>query len=109
MSAAGAPLQSQARQYQQIAGKGRELQVLLEVLPAFPVAAVQPEDALEHRDTAFDAGPKAAQLFVYPAGGDHRFDRESALFGQGQVPSGCKAPVLAGLTRIRAVLMAVPI
>ena len=49
MSAAGAPLQSQARQYQQIIGKRRELQVLLEVLPAFPVAAVQPEDALELR------------------------------------------------------------
>ena len=83
MSAAGAPLQSQARQYQQIIGKRRELQVLLEVLPAFPVAAVQPEDALEHRDTAFDAGPKAAQLFVHPAWNDQaacKYDPPYRLF-----------------------------
>ena len=39
--------------------------------------------AIENPYTAFDAGPKAAH--VHPAGGHHRFDRESTLFGESHI------------------------
>ena len=74
-----------ARQYQQIIGKRPGT--------AGSAASLSSRSSPKTRlSIGYNAGPKAAQLFVHPAGGHHRFDRESTLFatssGQGQVPSG---------------------
>ena len=61
------------------------MHVLLEALPAVPVAAPAPETALEERDAALDAGPELLELLVDPGGLDHIGDLQTTFLGEGHV------------------------
>ena len=82
--------------------------------PAFPGAASETEDSLEHRDATFDPGPKASQLPVDSTGTRHLFDLQPPFLGEGDVPDalvlrplqvglGGEAPIEAGLSRPAAI------
>ena len=82
--------------------------------PAFPGAASETEDSLEHRDATFDPGPKASQLSVDPTGPRHILNLQPPFLGEGdvsdalvlrplQVGLGGEALIEAGLSRPAAV------
>ena len=82
--------------------------------PAFPGAASDSEDSLEHRDAAFDAGPETSQLPVHPTGAHHLIDLQPAFLGEGdvldalllgplQIAAAGKASIAADLSRPTAV------
>ena len=91
-------LQQQAGQNQQVEADDREVDVLLEVGPAFPGAASGSEDPLEPRDAALDAGPETAQLAVDPRRAHHLRDLQPAFLGKNDILD----PLLLGPGQIRA-------
>ncbi len=50
------------------------MHVALKVSPPLPEAAGETKDPFGGGDAAFNAGPKAPQLLIHPAGSDHVLD-----------------------------------
>ena len=116
MAGSDLPLQEQASQHQEVVTEHRKLNILLEVIPAFPGAAVCSKDPLEHRDAALDSRPKPSQLSIHPVGAHHIGDLQLPLLGKRdifdplllgplEIRLGGESAIQAGLERIESVVL----
>ena len=67
-------LQEEPSQDDEVIGNDREVHVTLKVSPTLPEAAGETKDPFGGGDAPLNAGPKAPQLLIHPAGAHHVLD-----------------------------------
>src|ERR1700704_1647457 len=75
-----------SREHQQVEAEDRAPDIALERRPGLPSAAIQPEDPLEKRDVALNAGAEIPEPLVHPATLDHGADFHPQALGERYIP-----------------------
>ena len=67
-------LQEEPSQHDEVIGEDGKVHVALKVSPTLPEAAGKTKDPFGGGDAPLNAGPKAPQLLIHPAGAHHVLD-----------------------------------